>query len=159
MWNILYTSPAITPGGCFESNGLDPQLQVTPVTSMDLPHRAPVEDLQPHTCHQFGYRSFWNYRNERTKWTETYCKELRLHPGSWAGLWYQGCPYQANPSLMLSRKHWGNSGLSLLAHDCWLQHSPLCSPNAAHQYVLCQHRFDNKQIIQKCCLAKSRLLH
>lgn len=33
MRNILYTSPAVTSGGCFQSNGLDPQLQFTSVTS------------------------------------------------------------------------------------------------------------------------------
>ena len=96
--NILYTSPAVTSGGCLESNGLDPQLQFTAVTSTDLPHRAPAEGLRPHTCHQFGYRLFWNNRNEDIKWTETYRRELRLHLGSWPHLLYQGYPYQANPS-------------------------------------------------------------
>lgn len=35
--------------GCFGSNGVDPQLEFTSVTSMDLPHWAPTEALWP-TC-------------------------------------------------------------------------------------------------------------
>lgn len=95
--NILYTSPAITSGGCLESNGLDPQLQFTSVTSTDLPLRVPALDLRPHTCHQFGYRLFSNYRKEHIKRTETYRRELRLHLGSWPRRLYQGSPQQANP--------------------------------------------------------------
>lgn len=54
MHTSLYTSPAGTSGECFESNGLDPQLQFTLVTSRDLPDPALTGSV-PHACHQFGY--------------------------------------------------------------------------------------------------------
>lgn len=138
--------------GCFGSNGEDPQLEFTSVTSTDLPHWAPTEALQPHTLHQFGCRLFWNHRNQHIKWSETYHKELRLHLGCWPGPSYHSYPDQANPSEAV-QKTLGHSGKSLLAHDCLLQ-------SALTKLLTCdlyQHCFDalrqwytwNKQSILK----------
>lgn len=123
--------PSCSLQGCLGSNGVDPQLEFTSVTSTDLPHWAPTEALCPHMLHQSGCRLFWNYRNQCIKWSETYHKELRLHLGCWPGPLYHGYPDQANPSDAV-QKMLGHSDRSLLAHDCCRSTAPLllqsCSP-------------------------------
>lgn len=151
--------------GCFGSNGEDPQLEFTSVTSTDLPPWAPTEALRPHMLHQSGCRLFWNYRNQHITWSETYHKELRLHLASWPGPLYRSYPDQANPSDTV-QKTLGHSGKSLLGHDCLLQYGPSALTKLL-TYVLYQHCFDalrkwytwNKQSILKFYLARSHLLH
>lgn len=46
------------PQGCSDSNGLDPQLQFTSITSRDLSHVVLSEEPWPHLCQQFSKTSF-----------------------------------------------------------------------------------------------------
>lgn len=123
--------PSCCLQGCFGSNGVDPQLEFTSVTSIDLPHWAPTEALWPHKLHQFGCRLFWNDRIKCIKWSETHHKELRQQQLA-AGLVHcTTAILMKQIQVKLSRKRWGTLAK---ASSSWLPAAaqPLCSHRAAH---------------------------
>lgn len=113
------------PQGCSDSNGLDPQLQFTSITSRDLSHVVLSEEPWPHLCQQFSKTSFWNYRDEQISCIKMDCTEQRLHLSSWPPPLHHGHPYQANP-CDAEQETVGPSGSQPLLHPILIQ----CCPSA-----------------------------